>query len=179
MTNSRDKGKNGEREICKIFADIFGGSFVRVPNSGAMVGRSNAHRLEKMSDTQGRAFRGDIIPPDHLPNLYVEVKSYKEFRFHQLLQPAGCEMLNTWVKQAIEGQVETDVLFIVFKITRLGWFVAVADDPAYSFENSCFYDSPLGAMRVTDLLGFFRANQKVITEKAAGDPTKKVRSLAG
>lgn len=168
MTNSRDKGKNGERELCRILSDIFGGSFVRVPNSGAMVGKSNAYRLEKFSDTQGRAFRGDIIPPDHLPNLYVEAKSYKAFRFHQLLQPAGCDMLNTWIKQVNEGQVETDVSFICFKVNLIGWYVVVPEtlSQAYVFENCCAYNSPHGRMHVTELQTFFRNNHKLIAVQA-------------
>ena len=84
---SKIKGNAGERELCKLLSEIFLGSFVRVPNSGANVGGKNVHRRASLSTTQDRAFRGDIIPPDHLPKLIIESKSYKSFPFHQLLQP--------------------------------------------------------------------------------------------
>lgn len=168
-SKSKTKGSNGEREICKLLSDIFGGSFVRVPSSGAQVGGTNAHRLEKYSDTQGRAFRGDVIPPDNLPNLYIEAKSYKDFRFHQLLQPMGSPILDTWIKQVDEGKVATDVWFICYKISRVGWYIAMPEDACadYAFENYCEYLSPSGRVRVTDMLSFFRNNYQLIAKRAA------------
>jgi len=168
-SKSKTKGASGERELCGILSEIFGGSFVRVPSSGAQVGGTNAHRLEKYSDTQGRAFRGDVIPPDNLPNLYIETKSYKAFLFHQLLQPAGCSILNTWIKQAYEGKIATDLLFICYKISRIGWYVAMPEDAChgYVFDNYCTYLSPSGRMRVTDMLSFFKTNYQLISKRAA------------
>ncbi len=168
MTNSRDKGKNGEREACKILSNVFGGSFTRVPSSGALVGGKNIVRLDTLSETQGRAFRGDIIPPDFLPKMFLEVKAYKEFRFHQLIQPSSCPLLDVWIKQAIIGKQDDDQWFVCFKINLKGWYVAVPEDEyeGYTFDNYSVYNSPHGKVRVTDMLSFFKANKDLISKKA-------------
>jgi hypothetical protein len=166
---SKIKGNNGERELCKLLSEIFGGSFVRVPNSGANVGGKNVQRRQSLSVTQDRAFRGDIIPPDHLPKFIVECKSYKEFRFHQLLQPGPCPLLDIWIKQTIDIIDPNDQWFVAFKINLRGWYVAVPESECegYRFDNYCIYNSPHGRVRVTDLLSFFKANSELIAKKAS------------
>jgi hypothetical protein len=165
---SKIKGSNGERELCKLLTEIFSGNFARVPNSGAMVGGKNIHRRQVLSKVQDRAFRGDIIPPDHLPRLVIEAKSYKDFRFHQLLQPGPCLVLDKWIKQTIDVTDPGDQWFVAFKISMRGWYVAIPEDAcgAYVFENHCLYSGVHGRMRVTDLLGFFRANHTLVAERA-------------
>ena len=71
---SKIKGNAGERELCKLLSEIFLGSFVRVPNSGANVGGKNVHRRASLSTTQDRAFRGDIIPPRSSPEIDYRIK---------------------------------------------------------------------------------------------------------
>jgi hypothetical protein len=168
MVNSRNKGKNGERELCRILSDIFSGSFVRVPNSGAQVGGKNVHRRGALSVTQDRAFRGDIIPPDHLPKFIVEAKSYKDFRFHQLVQPGRCPLLDEWIKQTVDIIDPGDQWFVAFKIKLKGWYVTVPENECegYVFENFCHYTSPHGRMRVTDMLSFLKNNRDLILKKA-------------
>jgi hypothetical protein len=165
---SKIKGNAGERELCKLLTEIFGGSFVRVPNSGANVGGKNVQRRQALSITQDRAFRGDIIPPDHLPRLIVESKSYKDFRFHQLLQPGPAPMLDSWIKQTIDIIDPYDQWFVAFKIVRIGWYIAIPDSECsdYLFDNHCIYNSPHGRMRVTDMLTFFKTNRDLIAKKA-------------
>jgi Holliday junction resolvase len=165
--NGRAKGKGAERELCKILSTHLGGSFMRVPSSGAMVGGSNKHRLANMSNTQGRAFKGDIIPPDHLPNLYVEVKSYKEFRFHQLLQPEGCIQLNSWIQQCLEGTEPTDNWMICFKISQKGWFVALPYNSGYKLDNHVQYTSYNGSIVITEMTSWLKTNSVWIL-KACG-----------
>jgi hypothetical protein len=46
-------------------------SFQRVPNSGALIGQSNAYRINTMSKSQVLLARGDIIVPDELLHLMI------------------------------------------------------------------------------------------------------------
>jgi len=166
--NSRNKGKNGERELCRLLADIFSGSFVRVPNSGAAVGGKNAHRRQTLSKSQDRSFRGDIIPPDHLPRLVIESKAYKEFRFHALLQPGPCAMLDDWIGQTIDIIDAGDQWFVAFKVCFHGWYLAIPESecPGYTFQNHCAYTGAHGAFRVTALVDFLRRNRDLVMQKA-------------
>lgn len=170
MPNARDKGKNAERELCRLLSEIFSGSFVRVPHSGSIVGGKNVHRRQTLSKTQDRSFRGDIIPPDHLPRLIIESKAYKGFRFHQLLQPGACPLLDEWIKQTLDVVDAGDAWFICFKVNLLGWYIAMPDQDGsdYIFENCCIYNSSHGRFRVTDLLSFFRTNAASISRRAGG-----------
>lgn len=165
---SKAKGNRSELELTKLLSDIFSGSFVRVPNSGAMVGGKNVHRRQTLSKTQDRTFRGDIIPPDHLPHLVIEAKSYQGFRFHQLLQPGPCSMLDAWIAQAMSVSDPDDQWFVAFKITRIGWFLAIPESQCgdYSFANHCAYRGIHGAFRVTDMLEFFQTNRDIVASKA-------------
>ena len=165
---SKRKGNNGERELCKILGGIFAGSFVRVPNSGAMVGGKNVYRRQTLSKAQDRTFRGDIIPPDHLPRLVIEAKSYREFRFHQLLQPGPCPLLDEWIGQASAVLDQGDQWFVAFKITLRGWFLAIPDAECadYAFDNYSVYTGKHGTFRITDLIDFFRKNHAAVTAKA-------------
>jgi hypothetical protein len=166
--NSRVKGQTGERELCKLLSGIFSGSFIRAPHSGAQVGGKNVHRRQTFSKTQDRTFRGDIIPPDHLPRLVIEAKSYDDFRFHQLLQPGPCAMLDDWIAQAMAVLDPGDQWFVVYKINRRGWFLTVpeAECADYRFANHCAYTGKYGAYRITDMLDFFITNRDMVLQKA-------------
>jgi len=165
---SKRKGSAGEREVCRILSDIFSSSFVRVPNSGAAVGGKNVSRRQTLSKLQDRSFRGDIIPPDHLPRLVIEMKSQIEFRFHQLLQPGPCPILEEWIEQTLDILDPGDQWFVIFKITYKGLYVAIPDSECrdYVFENYCLYHGPNGCFRVTDMLSFFQTNREKIVERA-------------
>ena len=63
-SKSKTKGNNFEREISTYLSDLYGLSFLRVPNSGAYVGGLNAQRRATLAAGQIKTFRGDIIPPD-------------------------------------------------------------------------------------------------------------------
>jgi Holliday junction resolvase len=164
--NSRVKGKSGERELCRLLGSIFSGSFVRVPNSGAAVGGKNAAKRQYLSKAQDRSFRGDIIPPDFLPHLVIESKSHRAFRFHQLLRPGRCPLLEGWISQTIDVVDEGDQWFVAFKVTRVGWYVAVPDSSDYQFDNSAVYHGNQGRFRITEMISFFTANRTLIAQKA-------------
>src|SRR5262249_2341231 len=121
---SKIRGANGERELCKLLTEELSGSFVRVPNSGAAVGGSHLHRRKTLSKGQDRTFRGDIIPPDHLPRLVIESKSYQTFRFAALMQPGTYPLFDDWIKQAKSVADPDDQWFVAFKVRFLGWYVA-------------------------------------------------------
>lgn len=75
---SKNKGKSWERDICKFLGNTLGGSFIRVPNSGAFIGGSNASRKVMLSDGQVRQAKGDIVPPDELIKLNIEAKTIRK-----------------------------------------------------------------------------------------------------
>jgi Holliday junction resolvase len=131
------KGSSWERDVCKIFTEVTGSNFQRVPNSGAFVGGKNAQRLQTMSDYQTLIFRGDIIPPEEYNNLVIECKAYKEFQFHNLT--SGVQLLDKWIDQIyvdIEAAGdETLVPLVIFKINRKGMFV-VSRAGEYDYTNT-------------------------------------------
>jgi Holliday junction resolvase len=165
---SKRIGNSSERELCKILMNIFHGSFVRVPASGGFVGGKNLYRRQTLSKTQDRSFRGDIIPPDHLPRLVIECKARKEFGFHSLIQPGPCPLLDDWIKQTIDIVDAGDQWFIAFKIRLRGWYLAVPMSEAghYSFSNYCNYTGAHGQFQITDLVSFFQNNRENILQFA-------------
>lgn len=118
----RNKGKNGERELTKIFMNVFGGSFQRVIGSGAFVGGFNSFRKSHLTEIQKRSSKGDIITDDVLPKLVIEVKNYAEFPFHQLII-GECPLLEKWIEQQMIAIDEGDVWVVCFKIAHKGWFI--------------------------------------------------------
>lgn len=166
---SKRKGNAGELELCKKLMAIFGGSFIRVPNSGAFTGGKNAFRKEILSETQNRTSKGDIIPPDHMPKLVLEAKFYKDFRFHQLLQPGPCAQLDEWIDQAMDAVDDGDVWFVCFKINLRGWYIAVPVEGSetYFFENHCRYTGDYGTFLVTSAIEFFTQNRDVLLRQTA------------
>lgn len=165
---SKRKGNNGERELCKLLTTILSGSFVRVPNSGAAVGGKNVARRELLSKGQDRSLRGDIIPPDHLPRLVIESKSYAEFSFHALLRPGSYPLLDAWIAEVMTAISPGDQWFVCFKISRRGWHIVVpeAESKDYVFDNYASYNGAHAAVRVTELPTFLLANRDTLLAKA-------------
>lgn len=164
---SKTKGNAGERELCRLLTEIFSGSFVRVPNSGAAVGGKNVYKRQSLSKMQDRTFRGDIIPPDHLPRLVIESKSYREFRFHQLLRAGSCSLLDEWIAQAREITDAGDQWFVAFKITLRGWYIVVPEELGdYQFDNYAQYTGKHGRFRITEMVNFFKTNSALVMQNA-------------
>jgi len=122
-SKAKQKGNSWELAICKFLGETLGGNFQRVPNSGAYMGGKNSFRKDFLSSTQQRAAKGDIIPPDDLPNLNLEAKNYADIAFHQIID-GSCKQLDTWIDQTEEPADETDLSFTIFKITRKGSWCA-------------------------------------------------------
>lgn len=167
---SKAKGNTGERELAAHLKNIFDGSFIRVPSSGAYTGGKNAYRKEYLSDGQIRSSKGDIIPPDFMPKLVLEVKFYKEFAYHQLFMPGGCSQLDKWIGQNIDAVDDGDVWFVVFKINRRGWSIAIpkhiADQCVFSASH-CFYKSEHGDFVVTEAISYFEENKETLLRLCA------------
>ncbi len=163
------KGGGAERELAKILSTILGGSFQRSNNSGAFIGGKNVFRKQTLSKGQIINARGDIVPPDHMPHFVIESKAIKDFRFHQLLQPGQCAMLNDWIRQTIEIVDPEDAWFVAFRPDRRGWFIAVPQQVGedYIFDNYSLYASPHGKVRVTDMCSFIAGNKARILEKTS------------
>lgn len=159
---SKNKGNRWEREICSFLSETFGGSFIRVSNSGAFVGGSNASRKQFLSNGQVRNAKGDIVPPDTLPKMVIEAKNYKEFPFHQLMTPGDCKQLDGWIDQTLDCIDPGDVWFTIFKINNKGAYVCFDNRHIIDFQvgNHVRYKDYI----VTEMKDFFTANKEKVEE---------------
>lgn len=168
-SKSKNKGAGYERELCKFMGEIFGGSFIRSNNSGAYIGGKNAFRKATLSETQVMSLKGDIVPPDFMPNLVLEAKFYADFRFHQLLQPGPVVQLDDWIKQCLDVICADDLWIVCFKINLRGSFVAIPEkfEKDFVFSNHCVYTGAYGRFLVTDLKEFFTTNKEAVLRLSA------------
>ena len=160
-SKSKTKGSTAERELCKILSDTLGGSFIRSSNSGAFVGGFNAARKAGLSRTQILGQKGDIIPPDTVPNLVIESKHYKDFSYHLLLSDSNA-LLDGRIKQALEAKDDSDFWFIAFKANRRSWCVCfdATHAPKFQFRSYCCYRDKQGRRFVIAQLDDFLADNK-------------------
>lgn len=122
-SKGKAKGNGWEREVADFLSELYGESFVRVPNSGAFIGGKNSHRKTNLSEQQIRGFKGDIIPGPSFPILNLEAKFYKDFAFHQVLA-GSCKQLDEWINQMLTTCDETDINILAMKFNRKGSFIA-------------------------------------------------------
>jgi Holliday junction resolvase len=123
-SKSKNKGKGFEREVCKILGEVYGDNFERVPHSGAFVGGVNAARKSTLTENQIKAFKGDIIPPDHWKHFNCECKNYKDFPFHHLLQNKAIPLLESWLEQTLDAHDDRDIDLLFMKFDRKGIYLA-------------------------------------------------------
>lgn len=160
-SKSSVKGKAGERELAKILAKTFGGSWQRVKGSGAFTGGKNSFRASTLSNTQLLSSSNDIIPPDEFANCAVESKAYEDFDFHLLLRENGNATLNKWISQVHDSGIDIEKNFpmICFKPNRKGWFICVGLRKVSHFDlgklNFSVYRYKDKAYLITDMLRFF------------------------
>jgi len=133
-SKSKNKGNSWERDVAKHLTELYGETFIRVPNSGAYIGGANTKRKEVLHEGQIRSFKGDIIPGQSFPKFNCECKSYADFPFHQLFN-GECKQLNVWLDQLLEVADDNDFNILIMKFNRKGKFVAV--------EFDSYYDMPL------------------------------------
>lgn len=169
--NNKNKGKAGEREICKIFAGVFGGSWQRVPLSGAFCGGKNKFRVDTLSKTQLDIAQNDIIPPDEYPHCALEVKTRKDFNFNQLVRPEGILELNKWIDQVEESGINMETAFplIAFKPNRCGWFLVLWGSKIADYqlgkEPFVFYKYNDKQFIIVDLNEFIINNKEYLINK--------------
>ena len=132
-SKSKSKGNRYERQVADFLTNQYGDSFVRVPNSGAFIGGSNASRRSKLTEYQNKAFKGDIIPPDDF-NIIIECKNYEKITGGLAgLIRGDSKQVNKWLKELrgdageLEGREQLDKHILFLKLTRVGeWFIVPA-----------------------------------------------------
>lgn len=153
----KTKGNNFERDVAKIFTEVLGTPFNRVPNSGAFTGGKNTHRIKKITDNQSLLHRGDIIPGDGYEHLIIECKARKGFPFHQLF--TKCAELDKWI-----NQVEVNVSDL--SENKKDWFYCVIFRP-----NNCglFICYPMSCTSIANdhknVMFYHKSDKHYIIEK--------------
>lgn len=167
--SSKNKGSGAERELAKFLSELFDGSFIRSPGSGAYIGGLNNFRKAHLSAGQIGTVKGDLVCPDFMPKMVIESKFYKEFRFHQLFQPGPCAQLETWIAQCGDVVDPGDFWLIAIKINLLGWSIVIPEEfiDAFLFENFVDYTGPQGRFYVTELKSFFENNRDAVLALSA------------
>ena len=121
----KQKGKRGESYVCDMLSECFGLSFMRVFTSGAFFGGKNITKFSKFTQQQQDLNEGDIVVPEELNHLSIEVKNYAEFPFHALFT-GKCGQIDTWIQQASHTNKPFWLLF--FKITRKNTYICHSKD---------------------------------------------------
>lgn len=154
--NSKQKGSRAERECAKIFEKYLDGYFQRVPSSGAFTGGMNAARKNNMSETQIRAAKSDIIPPDEYPKLVIEVKHYKDFPYHGFVTSAPMKLLDQWLSELEYDCDKDDIGVLCFKTNNKKWALAISSSHLNKFNLSSYaiYQSYI----ITDMEQFLSSN---------------------
>ncbi len=99
MNKSKNKGKQFERTVCKIFESVYNEQFIRVPNSGAFIGGSNINNIKITENGQNLSyFRGDIIPPKKYEKLIIECKKRAKIDLYSIITGNITE-IKEWLKQ--------------------------------------------------------------------------------
>jgi|TARA_B100001094_G_scaffold322758_1_gene372565 hypothetical protein len=104
--NSNKKGKSWELEASHLLQEYFGGTFNRVPRSGAMFGGKNIKYAKGQRKDVKEIMSGDIICPEDFP-FSVEAKSYGSFNFSKLYDGKS-KVLDEWIEQADSDAVLSD-----------------------------------------------------------------------
>ncbi len=163
-SKAKNKGNSWERSLCEILSSVFGGSWLRVPSSGAFTGGMNVYRKDTMSAKQIGAFRGDIIPDDSMTNSVWECKSYKDFGFHMLVKEEN-KQLDGWIQQTVESADEGTVWFLCMKFNRIGEYILfdAAIKDKFLIKNHVVYKTFI----FTDLRTFLEDNKDIIKEMSS------------
>lgn len=168
-SRQKQKGNSWELFISAYLGETLGGNFMRVPSSGAYIGKSNAYRKANMSTNQVAAMKSDLIPPDDLRKLNIEAKSYANITFHHIIDGC-CKQLNSWIEQTEAPADDGDLSFTIFKITRKGsWCVFKRElEGHFKLDSYVVYKKDdINSYIVTDFKSFFKNNKDAIRGLAA------------
>jgi hypothetical protein len=161
MANAnKNKGKGWERELAKDLCEVFGLSFMRVPNSGAWIGGKNFFRAAKISKEQNLMMEGDIIMPIELSHIKIEAKFYQKFSFISLYDSNA--IFDSWVTQSEIGDTKK-ISFVIFKINNNGAFISIHKSHASLFvvpTNYMVYKNQI----IFRYDGFFAANKQKLLD---------------
>lgn len=159
-SKSKAKGGAWERDVAKYLSETYDAPFMRVPNSGAYTGGSNAGRKVLMSDGQVRHMKGDIVPPDEWNHFNCECKNYADFPFHHLLWNKEIPLLEDWLQQIKDAADPGDVNILFMKITRRGSYVAFEASQTFKTHRSTAYTDGKGVeWKLTEFDSFFELNR--------------------
>lgn len=125
-SKSKTKGNKFENDIVKCFNELHQTEeFRRTPNSGAMMGRSNAAKFAGLSENVQRTLSSDIITPEWYP-FAIECKHYGDKPNYATIIKDRDTTLDHWIGEAIFDAINQDLHpMLCFKTDRKGTHVAV------------------------------------------------------
>ena len=161
-SKGKAKGNAGELRIANFLTKLYESKFMRVPNSGAMIGGKNVHRKEAMDATQISYFKSDLIPPSHMRKLVIESKFYQMFPWHKLMCGGDIKQLDSWIKQTTDVCDPGDLWFVVVRINHQGSYACFSEEHLnhFSVDNHARYKTFV----VTEFEPFFEKNKTKISE---------------
>jgi hypothetical protein len=133
-SKSKTKGNKFENDIVKAFNELHETEeFRRTPNSGAMMGRSNASKYAGLSEGVQRTLSSDIITPDWYP-FAIECKHYGDNPNYATIIKERDTKLDHWIGEAIFDALNQNLHpMLCFKTDRKGSHVVI---PLYWFEKT-------------------------------------------
>ncbi len=159
-SKSKNKGKSWERDVANHLTELYGETFIRVPNSGAYIGGKNQFRKEFLHEGQIRSMKGDITPPLTWTKFNCECKSYADFPFHQLYS-GEIKILESWLDQLHGAADPGDFNILIMKFNNKGKFIAVAH-PWADIKNqnySIYRSQKYGIWYIVDYDLFWQHNK--------------------
>lgn len=125
-SKSKTKGNKFENDIVKTFNAIHETEeFRRTPNSGAMMGRSNASKFAGLSEDVKRTLSSDIITPDWYP-FAIECKHYGDKPNYSTIIKGNDSTLDHWLGEALFDAQQQDLWpMLCFKTDRKGAHVVI------------------------------------------------------
>lgn len=135
-SKAKSKGNALERVVCELMKETFGGSWLRVPTSGAFTGGLNAWRKEAISKKQTGAMTGDIIPDDSMQGLAIECKNYADFSWSGVMLGKN-KQLDGWIDQAAEAaKGDNNLWLLIMKFNNQGIWAVYDKNKFSNFELS-------------------------------------------
>ncbi len=138
-SRSKTKGNKFENDVVKAFNELHETEeFRRTPNSGAMMGQSNAAKFAGLSENVKRTLSSDIITPEWYP-FAIECKHYGDQPNYALIIKDNDTKLDHWLGESIFDAVNQNLHpMLCFKTDRKGAHVAI---PNYWSEHTHVYPS--------------------------------------
>ena len=120
-SKSKTKGNKFENDIVKAFNELHETEeFRRTPNSGAMMGRSNAAKFSGLSESVQRTLSSDIITPEWYP-FAIECKHYGDKPNYAAIIKEHDTTLDHWIGEAMFDAINQNLhMMLCFKTDRKG-----------------------------------------------------------